>query len=137
MSTLNQRTLDIFRHVVNAFFETGEPIGSKTISQKLENQLSSATIRNIMAQLESLGYLYSPHTSAGRLPTDQGLRFFVNGLLEQGNVSLDEKTVSTELVKSGVLMREMFYRKPVRSYPAFHLARVLSWPQNNSTHQTH
>ena len=91
MSTLNQRTLDIFRHVVDAFFETGEPIGSKTLSTKLDSQLSSATIRNVMSQLENLGYLYSPHTSAGRLPTDQGLRFFVNGLLEQGNVSLDDR----------------------------------------------
>lgn len=91
MSTLNQRTLDIFRHVVDAFFETGEPIGSKTLSQKLGSQLSSATIRNVMAQLEGLGYLYSPHTSAGRLPTDQGLRFFVNGLLEQGNISLEDQ----------------------------------------------
>lgn len=91
MTALNKRTLEIFKHVVDAFFATGEPIGSKTLSSKLDHQLSSATIRNIMAQLETLGYLYSPHTSAGRLPTDQGLRFFINGLLEQGNISLEER----------------------------------------------
>lgn len=91
MTLLNKRTLEIFKHIVDAFLETGEPIGSKTLSSKLDVPLSSATIRNIMAQLESLGYLYSPHTSAGRLPTDQGLRFFVNGLLEQGNISSNEK----------------------------------------------
>jgi heat-inducible transcriptional repressor len=91
MTALNKRTLEIFKHVVDAFVETGEPIGSKTLSSKLGHQLSSATIRNIMAQLETLGYLYSPHTSAGRLPTDQGLHFFINGLLEQGNISLEER----------------------------------------------
>lgn len=91
MTSLDKRTLEIFKHIVDAFFETGEPIGSKTLSSKLGHQLSSATIRNIMAQLEMFGYLYSPHTSAGRLPTDQGLRFFINGLLEQGNISFEEK----------------------------------------------
>ena len=91
MIPLDKRTLDIFKHIVDSFFETGEPVGSKTLSVKLEQQLSSATIRSIMSHLESLGYLYSPHISAGRLPTDQGLRFFVNGLLEQGNISLEDK----------------------------------------------
>ena len=91
MSSLNSRTLDIFRHIVDTFFETGEPIGSKTLSTKLSSKLSPATIRNIMAQLEDLGYLYSPHTSAGRLPTEHGLRFFVNGLLETGNLPLEEQ----------------------------------------------
>jgi heat-inducible transcriptional repressor len=91
MIPLDKRTLDIFKHIVDAFFETGEPVGSKTLALKLDHQLSSATIRNIMAQLETLGYLYSPHTSAGRLPTDQGLRFFVNGILEQGNITLEDQ----------------------------------------------
>jgi heat-inducible transcriptional repressor len=103
MIPLDKRTLDIFKHIVDAFFETGEPVGSKTLALKLENNLSSATIRNVMAQLEALGYLYSPHTSAGRLPTDQGLRFFVNGILEQGNISLeDQNRIETACEERGV-----------------------------------
>jgi heat-inducible transcriptional repressor len=103
MTPLDKRTLDIFKHIVDAFFETGEPVGSKTLALKLENNLSSATIRNVMSQLEALGYLYSPHTSAGRLPTDQGLRFFVNGILEQGNISLeDQNRIETACEERGV-----------------------------------
>lgn len=109
MSSLNKRTLDIFGHIVDSFFETGEPIGSKTLSEKLDHQLSSATIRNIMSQLEGLGYLYSPHTSAGRLPTDQGLRFFVNGLLERGNITLeDQQRIEKRCEERGIDASNMF-----------------------------
>ena len=88
---LNQRALEILRHVVDAYVETGEPIGSKTLSNRLGMHVSSATIRNVMARLEEMGMLYAPHTSAGRLPTDQGLRFFVNALLETGTLTDQEK----------------------------------------------
>lgn len=88
---LNNRSLDIFRHVVDAFVETGEPVGSRTLSKRLGMNISPATIRNVMADLEELGLLYAPHTSAGRLPTDAGLRFYVNGLLENGSLSDDER----------------------------------------------
>jgi heat-inducible transcriptional repressor len=90
MTNLNQRALEIFRHIVDAYVDTGEPIGSKTLSTKLGMKLSSATIRNIMAQLETMGYLHAPHTSAGRLPTEQGLRYFVHGILETGNISKED-----------------------------------------------
>lgn len=91
MTNLNQRTLEIFRHIVDAYVETGEPIGSKTLATKLGMKLSSASIRNIMSQLETMGYLQSPHTSAGRLPTEQGLRYFVHGILESGDVSKEDR----------------------------------------------
>lgn len=81
-SDINKRSLDIFRELVDAYIETGEPVGSRTISRRSDVGLSPATIRNIMADLEDAGLLYSPHTSSGRLPTDAGLQYFVHGLLE-------------------------------------------------------
>lgn len=84
---LNQRSRDIFKLIVDAYMETGEPVGSRTLARRMGLQLSPATIRNVMADLELSGLLYAPHTSAGRVPTDAGLRLFVDGLLEVGDVS--------------------------------------------------
>lgn len=89
---MNDRSREIFRLVVDAYVETGEPIGSRTLSRKLGMDLSPATIRNVMADLEDMGLLFAKHTSAGRLPTDVGLRLYVNGLLEHGNLSKDERS---------------------------------------------
>ena len=88
---LSERAREIFRHIVDAYVETGEPVGSRTISRKLGLGLSPATIRNVMADLEDAGLLYAPHTSAGRLPTDLGLRLFVDGLLQLGDLSASER----------------------------------------------
>ena len=86
MTDLNSRAKEILRLVVDAYVETGEPVGSKAVSQKLGLSLSSATIRHVMAELEDQGLLYAPHTSAGRLPTDAGMTVFVEGLLELGEL---------------------------------------------------
>jgi heat-inducible transcriptional repressor len=91
VAELNERAREVLRHVVEGYVETGEPVGSRALTRKLTETLSPATIRNIMADLQDLGLLYAPHTSAGRLPTDAGLRLFVNGLLEVGNLSEDER----------------------------------------------
>lgn len=91
LTQLNDRSREIFRHIVDAYVETGEPIGSRTLSRQLGLNLSPATIRNVMADLEDLGLLFSPHTSAGRLPTEAGLRLFVDGLLEVGRLSREEQ----------------------------------------------
>jgi heat-inducible transcriptional repressor len=88
---LSERSREILRTVVEAYVETGEPVGSRTISRKLGLTLSPATIRNVMADLEESGLLYAPHTSAGRLPTDLGLRLFVHGLLEIGSLTQEER----------------------------------------------
>ena len=88
---LNERSREIFRLIVDGYVATGEPIGSRTLSRLLGQHLSPATIRNVMADLEEAGLLYSPHTSAGRLPTEAGLRLFVHGLLEIGNLAEDER----------------------------------------------
>src|SRR5580658_4639389 len=91
ITELNERSREIFRLIVDAYVETGEPVGSRTLSRRSHLDLSPATIRNVMADLEEAGLLFAPHTSAGRLPTDAGLKLFVNGLLEIGNLSEDER----------------------------------------------
>jgi heat-inducible transcriptional repressor len=91
ISELNERSREIFRLIVDGYVATGEPIGSRTLSRLLGQNLSPATIRNVMADLEESGLLYAPHTSAGRLPTEAGLRLFVHGLLEIGGLAEDER----------------------------------------------
>src|SRR5262245_1068718 len=91
ISELNARSREIFRLIVDGYVATGEPIGSRTLSRLLPQNLSPATIRNVVADLEEAGLLYSPHTSAGRLPTEAGLRLFVHGLLEIGHLDEDER----------------------------------------------
>ena len=90
LSELSERSREIFRLIVDAYFETGEPVGSRTLSRRL-GQLSPATIRNVMSDLEELGLLFAPHTSAGRLPTELGLRLFVDGLMEVGGLTQEER----------------------------------------------
>ena len=91
VTELSERSREVFRHIVEAYVETGEPVGSRTLSRRLSVALSPATIRNVMADLEQAGLLYAPHTSAGRLPTEAGLRLFVSGLLEVGQLAEDER----------------------------------------------
>ena len=92
LNQLGERSRQIFTHIVDAYVETGEPVGSRTLSRRQGLLLSPATIRNVMADLEDAGLLFSPHTSAGRLPTDAGLRMFVDGLLEiGGDLSPEER----------------------------------------------
>jgi heat-inducible transcriptional repressor len=88
---LDQRSRDIFRRLVDTYIETGEPVGSRTISKVLPASLSPASVRNVMMDLEDSGLIYSPHTSAGRMPTELGLRFFVDSLLEVGAISDAER----------------------------------------------
>src|SRR5580704_17886575 len=89
---LNHRSREILKLVVDAYMETGEPVGSKVIAGRFGVGLSSATIRNVMAELETLGLLHAPHVSAGRVPTSAGLRFFVDGILEVGDLGETEKS---------------------------------------------
>jgi len=91
ISELNERSREIFSHIVDAYVTTGEPIGSRTLSRLLDSRLSPATVRNVMADLEESGLLFAPHTSSGRLPTDAGLRLFVDGLLQTGNLTNEER----------------------------------------------
>ncbi|WP_133772357.1 heat-inducible transcriptional repressor HrcA [Enterovirga rhinocerotis] len=88
---LNERSREIFRQIVETYLATGEPVGSKSIARLLPVTLSSASVRSVMAELESAGLVFAPHTSAGRLPTHTGLRFFVDAMMEIGDVAQDER----------------------------------------------
>ncbi len=99
---LGERPREVFRHLVEAFLASGEPVGSRTLSQRLPIALSPASIRNVMADLETMGLLYAPHTSAGRVPTERGLRLFVDGMLEIGELAPDERVaIEARMTGSG------------------------------------
>jgi heat-inducible transcriptional repressor len=91
MEELNDRSREVFRRVVEAYLETGTPVGSRSLTRTLSENVSAATIRNVMQDLEFLGLLGSPHISAGRVPTQAGLRMFVDGLLEVSDLSGEDR----------------------------------------------
>jgi heat-inducible transcriptional repressor len=101
LQNLDRRSREIFRRIVESYLDSGEPVGSRNISRLLPTALSPASVRNVMADLEQLGLIYAPHTSAGRLPTDFGLRFFVDALLEIGDLSVEERRQIEAQVKAG------------------------------------
>ncbi|MEM1373481.1 MAG: heat-inducible transcriptional repressor HrcA [Pseudomonadota bacterium] len=88
---MNDRTREVFRRVVEGYLSSGEPMGSRTLTRHLDEKVSAATIRNVMQDLEYLGLLESPHVSAGRIPTELGLRLFVDGVLEVGQLGDEDK----------------------------------------------
>src|SRR5690606_5380871 len=100
LQSLDARSRDIFRLVVESYLQHGEPVGSRNLSRLLPSQLSPATVRNVMSDLEQLGLIYAPHVSAGRLPTQQGLRFFVDAFMEVGDLSEDERRVIEAQIKA-------------------------------------
>lgn len=106
-SGLDARSAAVLREIVEQYVETGDPVGSRTLSRLLPMGLSPATIRNVMADLTDAGLLFSPHTSAGRLPTDRGLRLFVDGLLHFGELSDEERErIEAALAQSGRSIQE-------------------------------
>ena len=102
LQMLDARARDIFRLIVDSYLKDGEPVGSRNLSRLLPQSLSPATIRNVMSDLEHLGLVYSPHVSAGRLPTQAGLRFFVDAFMEVGALSEDERRmIDAQVTASG------------------------------------
>ncbi|RID90937.1 heat-inducible transcriptional repressor HrcA [Gemmobacter lutimaris] len=93
LTELNQRSREVFRRVVEAYLESGDPVGSRTLTRGFSESISAATIRNVMQDLEFLGLLNSPHVSAGRIPTQLGLRMFVDGILELGAVTHADREI--------------------------------------------
>ncbi|NOE26826.1 heat-inducible transcriptional repressor HrcA [Ruegeria sp. HKCCD6157] len=91
LDEMNDRSREVFRLIVESYLESGEPVGSRTLTRTLSEKVSAATVRNVMQDLEFLGLLDSPHVSAGRIPTQQGLRMFVDGLLEVGDLGADDR----------------------------------------------
>lgn len=91
LAEMSERSREVFRRVVEGYLATGEPVGSRTLTRGFSEQVSAATIRNVMQDLEFLGLLDSPHVSAGRVPTQQGLRLFVDGFMEMGTVDAADR----------------------------------------------
>ncbi|SFR01016.1 heat-inducible transcriptional repressor HrcA [Poseidonocella sedimentorum] len=91
LEEMNERSREVFRRVVEGYLATGDPVGSRTLTRDFSEKISAATIRNVMQDLEYLGLLDSPHVSAGRIPTQQGLRMFVDGLLEVRNLDNEDR----------------------------------------------
>ena len=91
LEEMNNRSREVFRRVVEGYLTDGEPVGSRTLSREFSEDISAATIRNVMQDLELLGLLGSPHTSAGRIPTQLGLRMFVDGILEVSEVNNSDR----------------------------------------------
>ena len=102
LAQLNERSREIFKQIVESYLATGEPVGSRNISRIIPITLSPASVRNVMSDLEHLGLVYSPHTSAGRMPTELGLRFFVDALMEIGNLTeADRRTIEAQAAAAG------------------------------------
>ncbi|MSP88789.1 MAG: heat-inducible transcriptional repressor HrcA [Alphaproteobacteria bacterium] len=130
ISELSERSREIFRHIVDAYVQSGEPIGSRTLSRRLGQTLSPATIRNVMADLEDAGLLYAPHTSAGRLPTEAGLRLFVHGLLEVGRLSDDERaSIEGQCAAHGKSLPEMLEEATAALSGLSHCAGLVLAPK--------
>lgn len=111
ITSLDKRSREIFRGVVESYMVNGAPVGSRTLSRLPGVTLSPASIRNVMSDLEAAGLLYAPHTSAGRLPTDLGLRMFVDGLLEIGDLTEDERaSIEGRCADGGHSMQDMLQR---------------------------
>jgi heat-inducible transcriptional repressor len=102
LAQLNERSREIFRQIVESYLATGDPVGSRNISRLIAVPLSPASVRNVMADLEHLGLIYAPHTSAGRLPTELGLRFFVDALMQIGDLTEAERqAIESQLASVG------------------------------------
>jgi len=109
LAEMNERSREVFRRVVEGYLESGDPVGSRTLTRTLTEKVSAATIRNVMQDLEYLGLLGSPHVSSGRIPTQTGLRMFVDGLLEVATVTDADRekidaTLGTNDQEVGVLL---------------------------------
>jgi heat-inducible transcriptional repressor len=132
ITELNERSREILRHVVEAYVETGEPVGSRTLSRRLGLALSPATIRNVMADLEEFGLLYAPHTSAGRLPTERGLRLFVDGILQIGALTKAERTsIDSQCKVSGRNMPQVLEEASALLSGLSHCAGLVMAPKQD------
>ncbi|MDX1819458.1 MAG: heat-inducible transcriptional repressor HrcA [Paracoccaceae bacterium] len=100
LDEMNDRSREVFRRVVEGYLESGDPVGSRTLTRSMSEKVSAATIRNVMQDLEYLGLLGSPHVSAGRIPTQRGLRMFVDGLLEVGDLNAQDRQKIDETMGS-------------------------------------
>src|SRR6266568_158353 len=107
---LDERRRDILKRIVRSYISSGEPVGSRTLAKFIDWRLSPATIRNIMADLEEAGYLTQPHTSAGRIPSERGYRFYVDHLADSGKVSKSDERYINRLLSESDTPEELMAR---------------------------
>ncbi|HEY6578320.1 MAG TPA: heat-inducible transcriptional repressor HrcA [Rhizomicrobium sp.] len=133
VNDLGERPREVFRHLVDAFLASGEPVGSRTLSQRLPHSLSPASIRNVMADLEAMGLLWAPHTSAGRVPTEKGLRLFVDGLLEIGDLSPEERgAIEARIARTGRGVEDVLTEATMMLSGLSHCAGLVVAPKQDS-----
>lgn len=131
---LDDRKVRILKAIVSNYLETGEPVGSRTISKSTDLNLSSATIRNEMSDLEDMGYICQPHTSAGRIPTDAGYRFYVDSLFADREEERDEARAERENLLERVDKMEKLLKQVARVLAAnTQYATLVTMPQYNNT----
>ena len=128
LGELNDRAREIFRQIVDAYLVSGTPVGSRTLSKGGALGLSPASIRNVMQDLEELGLLAAPHTSAGRLPTELGLRMFVDGMMQAAEVSDDERALLESGLAPGVAMEDALTRTTAALSGLSHCAGLVMVP---------
>lgn len=114
---LGERKQKILTAIIEAYIQSGEPVGSKTVVEKLDNAVSSATIRNEMAELSSMGFLEQPHTSAGRIPTAQAFRLYIDKLMKRRRLAEEAQRELDELLKSSASDPERLMKRLHRRWP--------------------
>jgi heat-inducible transcriptional repressor len=132
LAQLNERSRDIFRQIVESYLATGEPVGSRNVSRLISVPLSPASVRNVMQDLEQLGLIYAPHTSAGRLPTEMGLRFFVDALMQIGDLSeRDRHSIEGQVAAAGKSVESVLNEVPGLLSGLTHAAGVVLTAKSN------
>ncbi len=126
---LNERKLTILHAIIKTYLETGEPVGSRTISKYTDLNLSSATIRNEMSDLEELGYIVQPHTSAGRIPSDKGYRLYVDMLMEEKEQELSE--MQEQMLEKADKMEHLLKQAARVLASSTNYATMVSTPMNS------
>ena len=133
ITELNDRSRQIFRQIVDSYLMTGEPVGSRTVAKNLDLGLSPASVRNVMADLEEAGLLFAPHTSAGRLPTEAGLRLFVEGLLELGDLTREEQQgIEAQCASAGTSLEGLLEEASSALSGLSHCAGLVVAPKTDS-----
>ena len=127
---LSERKLTILHAIIQTYLETGEPVGSRTISKYSDLNLSSATIRNEMADLEELGYILQPHTSAGRIPSDKGYRLYVDMLMEEKEQELND--MQEQMLEKADKMDQLLSQAAKVLANNTNYATMVSAPVNNA-----
>lgn len=127
---VDERKLKILKIIIDDFIDTAQPVGSRTIAKKYPIGISSATIRNEMADLEDLGYLMQPHTSAGRVPSDQGYRLYVDSLVNQKALELDQRELVRKLLLNNLIEAEDIARQATKLLASLTgLTAMVTMPQ--------